>query len=41
VAAIDEVADELQAAYNGLDDVKWRGANKGRFVEVNYVHVLT
>jgi hypothetical protein len=34
VAAIDEVADELQAAYNDLDDVKWRGTNKGRFVEV-------
>ncbi|CAD6256845.1 unnamed protein product [Miscanthus lutarioriparius] len=34
VAAIDEVADELQAAYNDLDDDKWRGANKGRFVEM-------
>ncbi|OQU83591.1 hypothetical protein SORBI_3005G141000 [Sorghum bicolor] len=34
VAAIDEVADELQAAYSDLDDEKWRGANKGRFVEM-------
>ncbi|CAL4992856.1 unnamed protein product [Urochloa decumbens] len=33
VAAIEEVADELQAAYNDLDDI-WRGVNKGRFVEM-------
>ncbi|KAL6890230.1 hypothetical protein ACP4OV_008993 [Aristida adscensionis] len=33
VAAIEEVADELQAAYEDLDD-QWRGANKGRFVEL-------
>lgn len=33
VAVIEEVVEELQGAYNDLDD-KWRGANKGRFVEM-------
>ena len=34
IAAINEVADDLEAAYdNDLDD-KWRGANKDRFVEM-------
>ncbi|TKW01062.1 hypothetical protein SEVIR_8G152500v4 [Setaria viridis] len=33
VEAIEEVVDELQAAYDDLDD-KWRGANIGSFVEM-------
>ena len=34
IEAINEVADDLEAAYdNDLDD-KWRGANKDRFVEM-------
>ncbi|KAL6654766.1 hypothetical protein ACP70R_008231 [Stipagrostis hirtigluma subsp. patula] len=33
VRAIEEVADELEAAYDDLDD-KWRGANRRSFVEV-------
>uniref|UniRef100_K3ZNJ5 Uncharacterized protein n=1 Tax=Setaria italica TaxID=4555 RepID=K3ZNJ5_SETIT len=33
VAVIEDVVDELQCAYGDLDD-KWRGANKGRFVEM-------
>ncbi|WVZ51369.1 hypothetical protein U9M48_002521 [Paspalum notatum var. saurae] len=33
IAAISEVAGELQGAYGELDD-KWRGVNTGRFVEV-------
>ncbi|WVZ51366.1 hypothetical protein U9M48_002518 [Paspalum notatum var. saurae] len=34
VAAIQEVAGELQAAYSDLDDGKWCGSNTGRFVEM-------
>ena len=34
VAVIEEVVEELQGAYDDLDDKKWRGANKGRFVEM-------
>ena len=33
VAAIEEVADELEAAYDGLDD-RWRGVNRCRFVQM-------
>ncbi|CAL4992838.1 unnamed protein product [Urochloa decumbens] len=33
IAAIEQVADELEATYNDLGE-KWRGANKGRFVEM-------
>jgi hypothetical protein len=33
VEAIEEVADELEAAYDGLDD-RWRGASRGSFVEM-------
>jgi len=33
VAVIEEVVEELQGAYDDLDD-KWRGANKARFVEM-------
>ncbi|KAL6654767.1 hypothetical protein ACP70R_008232 [Stipagrostis hirtigluma subsp. patula] len=33
VAAIAEVADVLEAAYDNLED-KWRGANRGSFVEM-------
>ncbi|KAJ1275751.1 hypothetical protein BS78_05G160300, partial [Paspalum vaginatum] len=34
VAAIEEVAGELQAAYCDLDAGEWRGSNTGRFVEM-------
>ncbi|XP_039778397.1 UPF0481 protein At3g47200-like [Panicum virgatum] len=33
VAAIEEVADELEAAYEDLDD-RWRGVNRGSFVQM-------
>jgi len=33
VAAIEEVADELEAAYDDLDD-RWRGVNRGSFVQM-------
>ena len=33
VAAIELVADELEAAYDGLDD-RWRGVNRGSFVQM-------
>jgi len=33
VAVIEEVVEELQGAYDDLDD-KWRGANKARFVDM-------
>jgi hypothetical protein len=33
VAAIEQVVDELQAAYGDLDD-KWRGTNRSSFVEM-------
>ncbi|XP_039777197.1 uncharacterized protein LOC120644613 [Panicum virgatum] len=33
VAAIEEVADELEAAYDGLDD-RWRGVNRSSFVQM-------
>jgi len=33
VAAIEQVADELEAAYDGLDD-RWRGVNRGSFVQM-------
>ncbi|OEL31575.1 UPF0481 protein [Dichanthelium oligosanthes] len=33
VAAVEEMADELEAAYDDLDK-KWRGANRDRFVEM-------
>ena len=33
VAAIEEVADELQYAYEGLDD-KWRGQDRDSFVQM-------
>lgn len=32
--AIKEVAEELQGAYDGLDDEEWRGDNTDRFVDV-------
>ncbi|TVU32694.1 hypothetical protein EJB05_24438, partial [Eragrostis curvula] len=33
IAAIEEIADELEKAYDDLDD-KWRGSNRSRFVEI-------
>jgi len=33
VAAIEQVADELEAAYDDLDD-SWRGVNRGSFVQM-------
>ncbi|KAG2562506.1 hypothetical protein PVAP13_8KG238600 [Panicum virgatum] len=33
VAAMEEVADELEAAYDDLDD-RWRGVNRGSFVQM-------
>ena len=33
VAAMEEVADELEAAYDGLDD-RWRGVNRSSFVQM-------
>lgn len=33
VAAIEEVADELEATYDDLDD-RWRGVNRGSFVQM-------
>ncbi|OEL21055.1 UPF0481 protein [Dichanthelium oligosanthes] len=33
VAAVEEMADELEAAYDDLDET-WRGANRDRFVEM-------